>query len=47
MALAVEWALKWGNDKKAKMTEEEIRAKWSHDQIMRLGDKSPFFKYTL
>lgn len=46
-ALLAEWAYKQGNAKKARMSEDEVRARYTQDQLMKMGDKSPFFKYTL
>ena len=46
VALVAEWAFKSGNSKKAKVAEE-ARARYTHDELMKMGDKSPFFKYTL
>jgi hypothetical protein len=45
-ALGLEMSYVWGNKKKAKMTEHEIRATWTEDQLLRMGDKSPLFRYT-
>jgi uncharacterized membrane protein YeaQ/YmgE (transglycosylase-associated protein family) len=47
MALAAEAAYKWGNMKKAKFNEDEIQAMYSQDELLRMGDKNPLFKYTL
>jgi hypothetical protein len=38
------WAI---NKRNAKFTEEEIRARYTDDELDRMGDKSPLFKYTL
>ncbi|GAW21847.1 hypothetical protein ANO14919_113730 [Xylariales sp. No.14919] len=35
------------NVRDSKMTEEEIRAKWSDQELADMGDKSPLLKYTL
>ncbi|KAK5087339.1 hypothetical protein LTR70_002172 [Exophiala xenobiotica] len=35
------------NKKRDAMTEEEIRAQYSDEQLARLGDKSPFFRHKL
>jgi MFS family permease len=35
------------NNRKSKMTIEEIRAKYTEQELMDMGDKSPLFKYTL
>ncbi|KAF3798193.1 putative transporter [Colletotrichum gloeosporioides] len=35
------------NRKRDKFTEEEIRAKYSDDELQMMGDRSPLFRYTL
>lgn len=47
VALLLEMSYKIGNDRKAKMTEEEVRSMYSEDDLLKMGDKSPLFKYTL
>jgi MFS family permease len=47
VAFLLEWSYKWGNDKKARMSEDEIRAMYTDEELMHMGDKSPLFKYTL
>ncbi|KAF4468799.1 inner membrane transport yfaV [Fusarium albosuccineum] len=47
VALLLELSYKWGNKRKAQFTEEDIRAQYSEEQLLKLGDKSPLFKYTL
>ncbi|KZL77909.1 MFS transporter, partial [Colletotrichum tofieldiae] len=47
VALLLELSYKWGNAKKASMSEEEIRARYTEEQLMHMGDKSPHFKYVL
>lgn len=47
MAFIAEAAFKWGNKKKEAMSESEVRAKYTQDQLLKMGDKSPLFKYTL
>ncbi|KAH7123322.1 major facilitator superfamily domain-containing protein [Dactylonectria estremocensis] len=47
VALLLELTYKWGNAKKAKLSEDDIRAQYTEAQLMKLGDKSPLFKYTL
>ncbi|KAG4252881.1 hypothetical protein FPRO03_08330 [Fusarium proliferatum] len=42
--LLLETLLKRGNAKKAKMTEEEIRQRYTDDDLVRMGEKSPLFK---
>ncbi|KAJ8110574.1 hypothetical protein OPT61_g6615 [Boeremia exigua] len=47
VAFLLEASYKWGNSKKAKLDEDEIRTKYTDKQLLELGDKSPLFKYTL
>ncbi|TID00372.1 putative transporter [Colletotrichum higginsianum] len=47
VALLLELSYKWGNAKKARMSEEEIRTRYTEEQLMDMGDKSPHFKYVL
>ncbi|KAK2608983.1 hypothetical protein QQS21_002463 [Conoideocrella luteorostrata] len=47
VALLLEGSYKWGNERKSKVSEEEIRAKYAEDDLLRMGDKSPLFRYTL
>jgi hypothetical protein len=51
MTLVLRWAYARENRKKdamlAEMGEAAIRAKYSEDELMNMGDKSPFFRYTL
>ncbi|KAH7353168.1 major facilitator superfamily domain-containing protein [Pyrenochaeta sp. MPI-SDFR-AT-0127] len=46
-AVILELSYKWGNSKKARLSEEEVRAKYTDEQLLDKGDKSPLFKYTL
>ena len=41
------FALKRINKKREAMSEEEVRAKYTDEQLTELGDKSPLFRYTL
>ncbi|PSN75390.1 MFS general substrate transporter [Corynespora cassiicola Philippines] len=47
VAFLLELSYKWGNKRKARMTEEEVREKWTDEQLLEMGDKSPLFRYTL
>lgn len=51
MTLVLRWAYARENKKKdamlAELGEEGIRAKYSEEELMHMGDKSPFFRYTL
>jgi hypothetical protein len=51
MTFVLRWAYARENKKKdamvAEMGEEAIRAKYTEDELMQMGDKSPFYRYTL
>ncbi|KAI5927851.1 putative MFS transporter [Camillea tinctor] len=47
MSFMLELAYKWGNKKKEQMSEEEVRAKYTEDELLDMGDKSPLFRYVL
>lgn len=51
MTFVLRWAYRRENAKRAKLqaehSEEEIRAMYSEQEMLDLGDKSPFFRYTL
>ncbi|KAF2177429.1 putative MFS transporter [Zopfia rhizophila CBS 207.26] len=47
MSLFIELSYKWGNARKARMSEEEVREKYTEDQLLDMGEKSPLFKYVL
>ncbi|KAI1500053.1 putative MFS transporter [Biscogniauxia marginata] len=47
LSFVLELTYKWGNNKKAQMTEEEVRLKYTEDELLDMGDKSPLFKYVL
>jgi hypothetical protein len=46
-AVAAEVAYKMANEERAKVSEEETRARYTQDQLMAMGDRSPLFRYTL
>lgn len=46
-AVAAELSYKRANNKRDKIPEEETRARYSQDQLVAMGDKSPLFRYTL
>lgn len=46
-AAILEWSYVRENKKRAAMTEDEIHAKYSDEQLALLGDKSPLFTYKL
>lgn len=47
VTLVLEYSYVLGNKKKAKMNVDEIRAKYSRQELLEMGDKSPLFKYIL
>ncbi|EUC46479.1 hypothetical protein COCMIDRAFT_35841 [Bipolaris oryzae ATCC 44560] len=47
VAFLLELSYKWGNSKKAKLSEDEIRARYTDEELLDMGDKSPLFRYTL
>lgn len=46
-ALGLEFAFIRINKKRARMSVEEIRAKYTDQELQDMGDRSPLFKYTL
>ena len=46
-SLALEYFLYRSNTKNGKMTEDEIRAKYTDEQLEAMGDRSPLYKYAL
>lgn len=46
-ATLLEFLLKRENAKRAQMTEEEIRETYTDEELDRMGDKSPLFKFAL
>ena len=51
MTFVLRWAYARENRKRdvllGQHTEEEIRARYTEQQMLDLGDRSPFWKYTL
>jgi MFS family permease len=47
VSFLLELSYKWGNTKKARLSEDEVRAKYTDEELLDMGDKSPLFKYTL
>lgn len=45
--LTLEICYHTANKKRARMTEDEVRAKYTDEQLDELGNKSPLFKYSL
>ncbi|OQD79937.1 hypothetical protein PENANT_c041G05580 [Penicillium antarcticum] len=46
-ALILEVSFVYANKRNGMMSESEIRDKYSDEQLLEMGDKSPLFKYTL
>ena len=46
-ATVLEFLLKRDNSRKAQITEEEVRDRYSDEELERMGEKSPLFKYAL
>ncbi|OJJ34422.1 hypothetical protein ASPWEDRAFT_184914 [Aspergillus wentii DTO 134E9] len=46
-ALILETSYIWGNKRKERIGEDEVRERYSEEQLLDMGDKSPLFKYTL
>lgn len=46
-ALLLEFFLRMSNERNSRMTEEEVREKYSDEELERLGDRSPLFRYQL
>ncbi|OJD27884.1 hypothetical protein ACJ73_00722 [Blastomyces percursus] len=46
-ALTLEFIFTTKNKLRAKLSEEEIHAKYTDEQLQRMGDRSPLFKYML
>lgn len=47
IAIILEPSYKWGNSRKAKVSEEDVRSQYTKDELIKLGDKSSLFKYIL
>lgn len=45
--LLLEFLLWRSNKKNAELSEDEIRERYTDEELDRMGDKSPLFKYTL
>ncbi|OPB45908.1 hypothetical protein A0O28_0094760 [Trichoderma guizhouense] len=45
--LILRYALKRINAQRDQMTEEDIREKYGDVDLLELGDRSPYFRYTL
>ncbi|KAJ5739378.1 hypothetical protein N7533_012162 [Penicillium manginii] len=46
-AVILELSFMWANKKNAAMSEVDIRSRYTDEQLLDMGDKSPLFKYTL
>lgn len=47
VAILLELSYQWGNKRKENVNEEQVRALYSEDELIKLGDKSPLFRYVL
>jgi hypothetical protein len=45
--VVLELSYKRINKKRDAMDEEEVKAMYTEEQLARMGDKSPFFRYKL
>lgn len=46
-SLLLRFMLSYENRKRDRVSESEIREKYSEDELAELGDKSPLFRYPL
>jgi hypothetical protein len=46
-ALTLEFMLWTINKKNDRLSEDDVRAQFSEEELTKMGDKSPLFKYTL
>ena len=46
-AILLRFMLKRINEQRDRMSTEEIRAKYTEEELLEMGDRSPFFRYTL
>lgn len=47
MSFILELSYVRSNKKSAKLSEHEVRSVYSEDELLRMGDKSPLFRYTI
>lgn len=47
MAFALEMSYILGNKAKEKQSQDQVRASYSEDDLLRMGNKSPLFRYTI
>ncbi|KAG6362503.1 hypothetical protein INS49_010735 [Diaporthe citri] len=47
VSFLLEMIYKWTNARKARMSEAEVRARYTEDELLDMGDKSPLFKHVL
>lgn len=46
VALALEMSYIWSNKKRAALSEVQIQEMYTQNDLIKMGDKSPLFKYT-
>ncbi|KAE8386963.1 major facilitator superfamily domain-containing protein [Aspergillus alliaceus] len=47
LALVLKASFWWENKRKSKLSQAEVRERYTEEQLLDMGDKSPLFKYTL
>lgn len=47
VSFLLEMIYKWTNARKARMSEAEVRAKYTEDELLDMGDRSPLFVHVL
>ncbi|EGX90923.1 MFS transporter, putative [Cordyceps militaris CM01] len=47
VAVLLELSYIWANKRRESLDNEQVRAQYSEDELIKLGDKSPLFKYVL
>lgn len=47
VSFLLEMIYKWTNARKARISEAEVRAKYTEEELLDMGDKSPLFKHVL
>lgn len=47
LPLVLEWSYMRANARKASMTESEVKARYSEEELFDLGDESPLFRHVL
>lgn len=45
-ATALEFVFIYKNRKNERLTTDEVREKWTEEELAAMGDRSPLFRYT-